>query len=88
MKSVITLIVDHKKPIANLPELVAQRAYTLPGVDDVEIHAVTTSNDLITLPVIEVPQVDQWANIPERCEHGVRWENRCWVCDKPKEVVR
>lgn len=27
------------------------------------------------------PKKDQWG--PERCEHGVRWKNRCDDCDAP-----
>lgn len=56
MRTVLTLVVDHRKPVANLSELIAQRAYTLPGVDDVNVYAEGNDTDLITLPVIEMKE--------------------------------
>ena len=56
MRTLITLVIDHKNPVANLSALVAQRAYTLPGVDDVNVYAEGNDTDLITLPVIEMPE--------------------------------
>lgn len=56
MRTLVTLVIDHKKPVANLADLIAQRAYTLPGVDDVNIQGEANSVDLITLPVIEMPE--------------------------------
>lgn len=56
MRTVITIIVDHKRPIDKLAALVCQRAYNLPGVEDVNVHASVCENDLITLPVIEMAE--------------------------------
>lgn len=56
MRTVLTLVIDHKKPIDHLSELVAQRAYTLPSVDDVNVYAEANSVDLIDLPVIVLPE--------------------------------
>ena len=56
MRTVLTLIVDHKRPIQNLGKLIEQRAYNLPGVEDVNLHGLISENDLITLPVIEMPE--------------------------------
>lgn len=52
MKTIITLVIDHKKPIPELANLIAQRAYTLPGVDDAR-HA----DEFISLPVVEMPEM-------------------------------
>ena len=54
MKSVITLEVDHKEPIPMLADLIAQRAYTLPKVENVTVIGVASSVDLIALPVVEM----------------------------------
>jgi hypothetical protein len=56
VRTFVTLVVDHKKPIPNLSALIAQRGYTLPGVDDVNVYAEANDTDLITLPVIEMPE--------------------------------
>lgn len=56
MKSVITLSVDHKEPIPMLADLIAQRAYTLPKVENVTVIGVASSVDLIALPVVEMPE--------------------------------
>lgn len=56
MKTVITLIVHHKEPIASLAEKIAGRAYSMQHVELAEVVVSTTSNDLITLPVIEMPE--------------------------------
>lgn len=56
MISVITLIVTHKAPIPDLADKVAQRAYTLDKVEDVQVQGVATSVDLIALPVIEMAE--------------------------------
>lgn len=56
MKTFVTLVIDHKKPIANLSKLIEQRAYNLPGIDDVNVYAEANDTDLITLPVIEMPE--------------------------------
>jgi hypothetical protein len=56
MRTLITLVIDHKKPIANLSKLIEQRAYNLPGIDDVNVYAEGNDVDLITLPVIEMPE--------------------------------
>lgn len=56
MRTLITLVIDHKKPIANLSKLIEQRAYNLPGIDDVNVYAEANDVDLITLPVIEMPE--------------------------------
>ena len=37
MRTTIVLVIDHKKPIPNLPDLVAQRAYTIDGVQDANV---------------------------------------------------
>ena len=37
MKTTITLVVDHDKPIAALPELVAGRAWTIDGVKTADV---------------------------------------------------
>lgn len=54
MKSIITLEVDHKEPIPMLADLIAQRAYTLPKVENVTVIGVASSVDLIALPVVEM----------------------------------
>lgn len=56
MRTLITLVIDHKKPIANLSKLIEQRAYNLPGIDDVNVYAEGNDVDLITLPVIEMKE--------------------------------
>lgn len=56
MKTFVTLVIDHKKPIANLGKLIEQRAYNLPGIEDVNVYAEANDTDLITLPVIEMPE--------------------------------
>ena len=38
MKTVITLVIDHEKPIVALPDLVAGRAWTIDGVKSAEIQ--------------------------------------------------
>jgi hypothetical protein len=37
MKTVITLVIDHERPIAALPELVAGRAWTIDGVKSADV---------------------------------------------------
>lgn len=54
MRTVITLSVDHKEPIPMLADLIAQRAYTLPKVENVTVIGVASSVDLIALPVVEM----------------------------------
>lgn len=56
MKTVLTLVIDHKKPIAHLSKLIEQRAYNLPGIDDVNVYAEANDTDLIELPVIVLPE--------------------------------
>lgn len=56
MRTLVTLVIDHKKPIAHLSKLIEQRAYNLPGIDDVNVYAEGNDVDLITLPVIEMPE--------------------------------
>lgn len=56
MKTVITLIVDHKRQIPQLAKLAEQRVYNIPGVEDVNVHGAACETDLITLPVIEMPE--------------------------------
>lgn len=56
MRTLITLVIDHKKPIANLSKLIEQLAYNLPGIDDVNVYAEGNDVDLITLPVIEMKE--------------------------------
>lgn len=51
MRTIVSLVIDHKKPIPELANLIAQRAYTLPGVDDAR-HA----DEFISLPVVDVMQ--------------------------------
>lgn len=50
MRTIVSLVIDHKKPIPELAEKVAQRAYTLDGVSDVN----PCEPDLIALPVVDV----------------------------------
>jgi hypothetical protein len=46
MKTVIVLVIDHPKPIPNLAQLVAARAWTIDGVEFVsEPIAATTPTD-------------------------------------------
>lgn len=54
MKSVITLVVEHREPIPLLADLIAQRAYTLDKVEDVEVVGCGNNVDLIALPVLEM----------------------------------
>jgi len=56
MRTILTLVIDHKKPIAHLSKLIEQRAYNLPGIDDVNVYAEANDVDLITLPVIEMKE--------------------------------
>lgn len=56
MRTVVTLVIDHKKPIADLGKLIEQRAYNLPGIEDVNVIGVASSVDLIALPVVEMPE--------------------------------
>lgn len=56
MRTLVTLVIDHKKPIAHLSKLIEQRAYNLPGIDDVNVYAEGNDVDLISLPVIEMPE--------------------------------
>lgn len=58
MRTIVSLVIDHKKPIPELANLIAQRAYTIDGVDDAEPVVVTLDwPDLIRLPVVEMPEV-------------------------------
>ena len=50
MKTVIILTIEHKKPVDDLLDKIACRAYTLDGVDDVtcafpELRALPVVND-------------------------------------------
>jgi len=54
MKTLITLEVNHKEPVPMLADLIAQRAYTLPKVENVTVIGVASSVDLIALPVVEM----------------------------------
>lgn len=56
MRTLITLVIDHKKPIKDLGKLIEQRAYDLPGIEDVNVYAEANDTDLITLPVIVMPE--------------------------------
>lgn len=38
MKTLVVIEIEHKKPLQNLAEMVAQRAYTLDGVEDAKVH--------------------------------------------------
>ena len=38
MKTLVVIEVEHKKPLPNLAEMVAQRAYTLHGVDNAVVR--------------------------------------------------
>lgn len=53
MKTLVTIVIDHKKPVQNIASHVAQRAHTLQGVDNVE---VVTS---FIVPGSEPPHEDQ-----------------------------
>ena len=56
MKSVITLLVEHKAPIPDLADKVAQRSYNLDKVENVTVIGVASSVDLIALPVVEMAE--------------------------------
>lgn len=53
MKTQILLTVEHVKPVADLLDKVAGRAYTIDGVNDVtaELVADVQAVDLLRLPV-------------------------------------
>lgn len=53
MRTIVSLVIDHKKPIPELAQKIAQRAYTIDGVDDAEPQEA----DLIRLPVVEMPEM-------------------------------
>lgn len=54
MKTVLTLEIEHKAPIPDLADKVAQRSYNLDKVENVTVIGVASSVDLIALPVVEM----------------------------------
>ena len=45
MKTTIVLSITHPGPISNLAEIVAQRAYTIAGVDNADVCASTEDEE-------------------------------------------
>jgi hypothetical protein len=50
MKTLITLEIEHRKPIESLADLVAGRAYTLDNVTNVTVVPMTTEPALLQAP--------------------------------------
>lgn len=56
MRTLITISIEHKDPIPDLAEKIANRAHTIQHVVSAEVHGQANSVDLIALPVIEMPE--------------------------------
>ena len=56
MRTVLTIEIEHKAPIHDLADKVAQRSYNLDKVENVTVIGVASSVDLIALPVVEMPE--------------------------------
>lgn len=56
MKTILTLIIDHDEALTDCAVRALREVSGMPYVRFVEIRQATTSNDLITLPVIEMPE--------------------------------
>jgi len=80
MKTVISIIITHRKPIPDLLDFVSGRAYTLDGVTDVSASLILEVQDppriesslLLDLPVLDVPPPAHSADVIElRRKEGV-----------------
>lgn len=58
MRTTIVLTIEHDKPIADLLDKVAGRAYTISGVSDVTATLPDRLSDMLELPVIDMKPSD------------------------------
>jgi hypothetical protein len=71
MKTVITLVITHKKPVPNMADLIAQRAYTIDGINNVTSGMSEEECESVIgcgLSNCKVP--DECAHLPVTLEHG------------------
>jgi len=56
MRTVVTLIIEHIEPLPNLAREIAREALWMDDVTNVHIQGSAVSGEMITLPVIEMPE--------------------------------
>lgn len=74
---------DAAPAVAQIEKFAAKRGLSL---DEADVKGWSKSLAAHSIHPAATPEkVDSWADYQERCEHGVRWENRCATCG-PDEV--